>query len=743
MATNPLSSPTDLVDINLSLRPVSETPLETEREDDMGDENDMDDDKDQDELDQELIAKALKQFANCEESMSVVRKDADDDDNFKAGNQWPEQYRNERTLDGRPSLVVNKLPSFCNRVTNELRQNRPEIKVKPVDDSTDPETAEIINGILQHIAYNSDAETAYDTAADHAISHGFGYFRILTDYCYDDSFDQEIKIDRIENSYTVYFPLHLCHKSDFSDAPYCFVVKDMSKEDFEETYPNQNVANWNVSSIGMTSWITEQTVRIVEYFVIETTKKNICKLADGTTVDEDKVPQGAKIVKTRETEVRQCKWYLLTAGAILDRKDFPSKYIPIIPVLAKEEIVEGKKQFISLIRFAKDPQRMLNYWKSSECEFIALAPRAPYIMAKGQVEGFELIWQTANRKPHAFLPYNPVTDAAGATLPAPRRTDPAQIPTGYVNASREAADDIKATTGIYDASLGAAGNETSGRAILSRQRQSDTSNFHFYDNLARALKHAGRIIVDMIPTIYDTARVIRIVGEDKQDKAIKINQRYSDEKGKSKFYDLTVGRYDVMVDTGPGYASRREEAVDGLMRFVQAFPQAGAVAGDLIVKNLEFQGASELAARLKRGVNPKLLEDENDPKNAGPSKAEMVAVVSDLQKVQQMNVELMSKLHEAQTELKSKDKDRQVQIDQSLLNAETELEKIRLTKGLTDAAYATPALVEQIIDMKNILSRLVPVANSPEQGAQNIPQLRQAPTPDIAPKSMEQALPVA
>jgi hypothetical protein len=270
-----------------------------------------------------------------------------------------------------------------------------------------------------------------------------------------------------------------------------------------------------------------------------------------------------------------------------------------------------------------------------EAEIIALAPKSPWLVAAGQIENYENDWKVANSKNLAYLEYNPLTSQGGVAVPPPQRIDPPQVPTAAVNAMREASDDIKSTTGIFDASLGAQGNESSGRAIVARQKMGDNATWHFQDNLVRAVRHMGRIFVDLIPQIYDTPRAVRILGEDMADEIALVNQMHHDDKdGEDKIYDLTVGKYDVVVDVGPSYESKRMETAENLTNIIQAIPQIGQVCSDILVRNLDFPGASELADRLKRTVPPNLLEDPNSKPNK-ISDAEVQQIVMDLQGLQQ------------------------------------------------------------------------------------------------------------
>jgi hypothetical protein len=651
--------------------------------------------------DEKILTEARDRFRLCCDYNSQIRAEALEDLKFFKGDQWNSLILRERTEDRRPALTINKLPSVAQQVINQIRQNRPSIKVRPVDNLTDIKTADIINGMVRHIQANNDVKSAVDTALEYAVICGQGYFRILTEYCDEKSMDQEIKVERIDNPMCCYFPIPLCHAADWSDAPYVFVRTSISKDEFKRKYgekAQEEIQNWSANGIGDPNWTEENLVWLAEYFVIEEETKTLYQLDDGS-ITWDK-PDGTisindmgmampspQVIKERESTIRKVQWYLMSESTILEREEWPCQYIPIIPVLGWELNIDGQKNYMSLIRHAKDPQRLYNYFKSMEAEIIALAPKAPWLVAAGQIENFENDWKVANSKNLAYLEYNPLTTQGGVAVPAPQRIDPAQVPMAAINALKEASDDIKATTGVFDASMGAQGNETSGRAIVARQKQGDNATWHFQDNLVRAVRHMGRIFVDLIPKIYDTPRTVRILGEDQANDIALVNQLHHDESaGEDMIYDLTVGKYDVTVDVGPSYESKRMETAENLTNIIQAIPQIGQVCSDILVRNLDFPGAQELADRLKRTVPPNLLEDPNEKPNK-ISEAEIQMIVQDLQGLQQQlqmagqeKQQMLKMINDLQGMLKDKQEAIQAKQDSDIIraNAGVQVAQMRL-----------------------------------------------------------------
>jgi hypothetical protein len=574
---------------------------------------------------------------------SDSREDELDDLRFMAGSpdnqwQWPADVLATRgavqgqTINARPCLTINKLPQHVRQVTNDQRQNRPSGKVIPADDKADPEVAEIFNGLVRHIEYMSDADVAYDTACENQVTYGEGYIRLLTEYCDENTFDQDIRIERVRNSFSVYMD-PMIQDPCGSDAQWCFITEDMTKTEYERMYPDAqpitSIMNQGIGDQALSMWITQETIRIAEYFYYETKKETLnlypgnVAYFKGTPEDKQMQMMGLKPIKSREADRKQVKWCKTNGYEVLEEQDWAGRWIPVVRIVGNEFEVDGQMYISGLVRNAKDAQRMYNYWVSQEAEMLALAPKAPFIGYGGQFEGYEHQWKTANTTNWPYLEVNPdVTDGQGGTLPLPQRAMPPMAQTGLIQAKMGAADDIKATTGQYDSSIGATSNERSGKAILARERQGDTGTYHFVDNLARGVRHITRQIVDMVPKIYDTQRIARIIGVDGETDMVKINpeqqepvRKIQDETGVviEKIYNPSVGKYDVVVTTGPSYMTKRQESMEAMSQILQGNPELWQIAGDLFVKNMDWPGAAEMAERLRKTIDPKLLEDQDDP----------------------------------------------------------------------------------------------------------------------------------
>ena len=597
---------------------------------------------------------------------SSSREDELDDLRFMAGSpdnnwQWPQDVLSTRgsvqgqTINARPCLTINKLPQHVKQVTNDQRQNRPSGKVIPANDDADVEVAAIYDGIVRHIEYMSDADVAYDTACENQVTYGEGYIRILTEYCDEDSFDQDLKIGRIRNSFSVYMD-PMIQDPCGSDAQWCFITEDITKDEYERAYPDAmpctSIQQQGVGDQAISQWLAEDTIRIAEYFYVEYEKDELLQFPGEVTAFKDSMEakqmqaMGFDPVRKRKVDRRKVMWIKTNGYEVLQESEWAGKYIPVIRVVGNEYEVDGEIHISGIVRNAKDAQRMYNYWVSQEAEMLALAPKAPFIGYGGQFEGYEHQWKTANTTNWPYLEVNPdVTDGAGAALPLPQRAAPPLPQTGLIQAKLGASDDIKSTTGQYDSALGQTSNERSGRAILARERQADTGTYHYVDNLARAVRYVTRQLVDMIPKIYDTRRVARIIGVDGETDMAQIDpmqpepvRKIEDENGVviDKIYNPGVGKYDVVVTTGPSYMTKRQEAMDAMSQILQGNPNLWAVAGDLFVKNMDWPGADEMAERLRKTIDPAVLADQDEDPALQAAQQQMQAMGQEMEQMFQM-----------------------------------------------------------------------------------------------------------
>lgn len=646
-------------------------------------------------------------------------RDAELDDlKFLSGDQWPTEIKMAREADHRPCITTNTLPQFRRQVTNDQRQNRPSIKVSPVDDKADVETAKIYQGMIRHIEYNSNADVAYDTAFEGATGAGLGYFRVITDYCDPQSFDQEILIKRIRNRFSVYLDPNY-QEPDASDANWGFVFEEMAADDYRAQYKGSELdgmREWASIGDSAPGWVGDKTVRVAEYFYKTYKEVTLAQLSDGSVIERSEFIEGAlgpdgqplKIERERKAMLPAIKWVKTNGIEFLSETDWLGKWIPIVPVLGDELDVDGKRILSGIIRHAKDPQRMKNYMQSAAVEMIALAPKAPFIGAAGQFEGFENQWATANSRNHAFLEYNPKS-LNGTPMPAPQRQTYEPAIQAITQQMMQSADDMKATTGIYDASLGARSNENSGVAIQRRNVQAQTNNFHYIDNLSRAMRHLGRILVDLIPHVYDTPRAVRTLGEEGEQEIVRINEVF-EQKGQRKAYMLGHGKYDVTVSSGPSFQTKRQESAAAMLELAKSTPALMTVAPDLVMKSLDFPGADALANRFKKTLAPGLADD----KDKAPVPPEVQAQIAQMSQMLEAMTEQLNAAND-EREQKKLELESKERIEFKKLEVAVELKMAEM--GSKESLALLQHEIAQIGERLNMLNVNEPIDMENETGA--------------------------
>jgi hypothetical protein len=551
------------------------------------------------------------------------REEAIEDLRFLSGDQWPEYARTARA--DRPMLTINKLPQFLHQVTNDIRQNAAVIKVTPVDGKQDPDLAAVYDGIVNDIQYRSSAKHIYSTAAYHAAACGIGHWRVVSKYCDDDTFDQELGLELIPYPLAVFWdPASV--KPDRSDAIWCIVVDMVPRETFRLKYPDKTPDSVSDLRVGGDTtgihWQTTDYVLIAEYWAKVPTKRTLAGFQDGTMMDISSLNMAqlaelqmthGQIMQKRVRPGYAVEQSMVTGSQMISGPHkWPGKYIPIIPVVGTEVPLERTTIRSGLIRHAKEAQQLYNFYRSAAAESIALAPKAPFLATAKQIGKYKSQWDNANKQNRPYLIYEPDREAS---MPAPQRVAAPEPPQALWHEAQVATDDIKATTGIYDASLGAKSNETSGVAIKRREQQGDTANFHYQDNLQRSIEQCGRVIVDLIPKIYDNQRVVRLFGADGKEQFVKINHALITQDGEPALVnDLSVGRYDVRVTIGPSHQTKRLETAQAITELMAKLPpEIGMVLADIAVRNMDIPDAEEAATRISRMLPPQAMQDPNTP----------------------------------------------------------------------------------------------------------------------------------
>ena len=610
-----------------------------------------------------VVKRMLKNYKLADAAENNNRQRAIYAMKFRRGgdDQWDTTMLDVRKQGNRPSETYNQIPQFLHQVTNDMRMNMPQTRFVAGNEGS-VEVAEIFEDLVRNIQTSSEGEVAYDNAADSQVTIGWGYWRYITEYENDKTFDQVIKVKWVPNSLMVYDD-PLCTQQDYSDRRFLIEVFDIPKEDVKhQGDAKRDYGKDDLDEIGDTAphWATDETVRVAEYWEVTDKKSKLYRQNGKIT---DKKPAGES--EERDVIIPVVKWYKCTALEVLEEKEWPGLHIPYVRVAGETQVIDGEIVYSGLVEGMIAPQRMYNYWSNTATEIMGMAPLSPWIAAVGQIEGFESIWAQSNVRKTAYLPYNP-KDINGTMLPPPQRNSASADVSGAMAMIQQAQQNFYATTGIYPASLGQASNEKSGKAILARQREGDTSTYHFSDNMARGFRYGGRILADLIPRIYDGSRMIDLTKEDKSTRRVKINQKYKDEDGQVKEYNLTVGSYDVMVSTGPSYTTKRQEEAESMLQLAQS-TDLMEVAPDIFYKTQDFAGSQDLSERYKKKLMltaPSLVE-EDKPDELPPQVLQKMQM--DEQAIEQLGGQLQQleqALQDKQADIANKEADYQLKQQQ-------------------------------------------------------------------------------
>lgn len=640
--------------------------------------------------DDEIVQRAHLRFRKCQSWEAVARSRFLDDLKFANGDsynmwQWPDAIYNSR--GNRPSLTVNQVRQHNLHIINDAKQNKTGVHYRATGGGATEQSAQIYEGIYRHIANISNVQAAHGKAIEFQVQAGLGFTRIVSDYVGPDTFDQEIFIRSVPDPLACYLDPD-SRELDGSDARYGFIFCDRPRDEVEAKYPKlrDKLGAQNAVDGEDGGWIRQDHIREAEYYEITETPDELLGDLDGTTIlrseatpelikrwEEEAEAKGGAL-RRRDVVRHDVKWYLIVGSEIADRTDVPGTSVPIIPWMGEVTIVEQQLDRKGHTRALISAQQMLNYNWSASVENGALQSKAPWTAPAAAIEGYETHWNTANEENYSVLPWNHVDDQ-GNQIPQPQRSTPPASAPAFLEGVQVANQFMQAASGQYQAELGAPGNEKSGRAINERQRQADQATYHFVDNQALSIRREGQIILEWVPHIYDTARVVKIIAEDGSEGEIAVDPN-AEQAIQDRVFNPNVGKYEVISDVGPDYATQRQEAFDAIVQILTQAPQLIGQIGDLLFKVADFPLADQIAERLKPGLSP-----------------EAQAAVGTLQEQLQNKNRLLAEAMQALTEerLKVKAKDQEVEI--RAFEADT-----NRTKMLLDtAAKVDPAAAMEMI----------------------------------------------
>lgn len=642
-----------------------------------------------------LREQAMDLFKQAEAGWREIRLQALEDLAFFHGKQWDEQLINIARLKKEPTLQVNRLPQFVKQIENELRQRDMAITVAATDEIGSDDTANIFTGLIRGIEARSNAKAHYIHAAGEngALVPGVGYLKVEVDYADASGFNQDISIKSVKDPMTI-----ICDPNalepDFSDAEYWFEFQDYPEKTFKKLFPRAECTTSDMFPLGVsnTGWIKDKMIRVARFWYKEERSITYFLLDDGTVEVEERVDSIVddeedskryamvgedKKAILRERRVTDCvvKWMDFSGAEVLNEGEWAGKHFPFVAVTGPMSIIDGKRDIRGIIRFAKDSQQMLNFMASSAARRIASANKSPWIVDMKSISAYKDAWARANRDNMPFLPYDAYdVNSNGRQNPPPTRADQSGQIQDLLMAAEKFENDLKATIGIYDAGLGATPNDQSGVAIKTLAQQGQNANFHFSDNLTSALKRLGEILVDMAPKIYDTERIVKIVGADRQERMVKINGLVQ-EKGEMKEYNLrdAAGHYGVTINVGPAYATQKQAAIEQMLELCRVNPNIMPYVQDIIAGNMDFEGKEVVRDRLLKvlAIQAPQVIDNPDVPDVPPQ------VVAAMQQQSAMIEQLSVALQEMQTEyaklqftLQSKQAEHQFAMEKARQDAE-------------------------------------------------------------------------
>lgn len=692
-----------------------------------------------------IVKKAKKFYEKCNTWESTFRARFVDDLKFAEADaynnyQWPNSVRRLRDIDDRPCITVNKTRMHNLQVINDAKQNKPEPRIRPVGGEASLESAEAMEGIVRHIQYRSKFSTILDQASSFQVRAGFGVYRIATDYADDDTMDQDIFIRPIIDPLSVMFDPD-AKLADKSDGKMALIFDNIPRDEFEDIYPEyKDFSPARSISASEDSWIGQDYVRICEFFYKTSNTKKLIKFTDPTdgkvlTMREDHIPKvildmvtDDPATQSRLVQLTEVRHVVIIGDSIAEENVWLGKYIPLIPVIGEETIIDGIMDRKGHTRALIDPQRMYNYWASAAVEFGALQTKTPWIAPAAAVEGHEPLWNSANKQNVSVLIFNHMDDE-GNEIPAPVRPQlPEQAPL-YMSGMQTTQLEMMMVSGQYQTQMGQQGNERSGKAIQERQRQGDNATYHFINNQAIAVRLTGEIILDLIPKIYNSPRVLQMLAKNGKDSLpVKIDpdgaqawavEQGEDQKIAQRILNPAVGKYDVQADIGPAYGTAREEAFAAMTQILTQAPEMTTIIGDILLKNADFPGAEEASRRMERMVPAQA-------KSGGPTKEE-AQLQEELQKTNDMLKVTMQELAVAQLKLVGKGELRDIDV----YKAESERLNVMAKANMVDPE-AFGVLMRQFI-ADAVATHISKISAMPADSGYAAPPAPQVGTATLAP----------
>ena len=706
---------------------------------------------------------AQERFKVCVDATIRQRRESQEDVRFFAGIQWEQDIANRRAAQQRPCLTINRIPEFVAHSVNNMRQQRPEIKVIPTTEGADENLAEVEEGLLRHIQTNSDADTSYDESFKDMCIGGLGWMRVVDDWASPESLDKELFIRPVANPFTVYCD-PFCAQLDWSDMRYAFVVEDLTRAEFKKRYPESEISSLNnFQSLGDTIkyWFPGDNIRVAEYFHVEMKNDYVCELEDGSTRLLSKLPKGMYSVhkgtdgeygcylndqddvlvmgeyigRARKTKIPQVYWAKITAIDVLQERSWKGRYVPLIPVIGDRVELDGERVLVGMVRYAREPQRMYNYMYTCFVETVALMPRAPWVALVNQIPdgGVRDMWQNQNTDPQQVLLYKWYVDEHGNPAPPPQRQIAGPDIGAFVQGLQMSDQNLKSVFRIYDASLGQKGPQESGLAINARKVESDTGIYNWADNFIRSLRYLGTVLEDLLPSYYNSeGRIFQLIQQDGSTKSVTMNAPTMDQ-GRPRHYDLEKGgNYRIVISTGPNYATKRKEAAQSMIDFFQIYPAGLQACAHILVGEMDFPGKDKIKAQLEKILPPALQTSDQNEQIPPQLQTQMAQMTQTIQ-------QLTGALHEALDKKAIEQLKQDAETFRTQMTQERQLASDAMKAGAAQAEFLAQKSFEELNYQRGLLERLLAAqesggnATAPGGSAPSQPNLAVPPTGGVNP----------
>lgn len=717
------------------------------------------------EVELDVVKEAKACLKDGEDFEAEARVRMDYDYKFAHGDthnkyQWDADLVLKRNTEEKPILTINKVQQHNLLIINDSKQNKSGVRVRPVNNEASFEGAELYQELIYHIEYISGAENVYDHGITWQVEAGKGYWYVTTEYEDDRTFDQEIYVRQIKDPRNVYTDMNF-EEIDGSDMRWGIIFEDIDKDLYKKKYRKfANVGGNNVlgSSVTTDGWISRDKIKIALFYRREEKEEKLVAFLDEN--GEQQIGYHSELTKEgkeryaevkddptsqeRDVVTHNVKLYKIAGDRIIEQTDWVGSTIPIVRLPGVETVIDGVYDCCGHTRALINPQQMYNYNSSANVEFIALQTKSPWVAASAAIEGYEEYYKTSNSMNHAYVPYNHIDDD-GNEIPAPQRSQGVQSGMGYVKGLEISQNEMMMASGQYQSQMGENENAKSGVAINARQRQGDRSTYHFLDNQNIAIRRTGKIFLEVIPKVYDTKRIKKILGRDGTKMHITIDPEATQvqqqetinadkdaaQQIKQFVFNPTFGKYDLQSSSGPSYATQRQEAFAALNELAQTNEKFMDVGGDIYFKNADFPGADELSARYRRTIPPGVTGDAPPP-----------AIEQVMQQAGQQIQTLQGAVAHLNQMLEDKDREMTLREQEFLLQlkktgvVENRLDYDSETKRLTALGNAGPGIsIEQIqAVVKQLLAGMiangeltVPALPGPQEGGTIPSQLEPAP----------------